>query len=55
MHTLDHLHTEPELEAQVEPAAAEELTNLELIPGKPSALQPMILVFLFESLHYVLV
>jgi hypothetical protein len=35
MHMLDHVHTEPEPEAQVLPAAAEELAKHELTPGKP--------------------
>jgi hypothetical protein len=46
MHSLDHVHEEPELEVQVEE------TNPELAQGKAQCIPPIILVFSFKSLLY---
>jgi hypothetical protein len=47
-------HAESEFEKSTEQAQAEDPANLALDQGNPDALQPMVLVFLFESLIYVL-
>jgi hypothetical protein len=52
MQSLDHVREEPESEVQAEQARAEVPTNLALDQGKPDALQPMTIVFLFGSLLY---
>jgi hypothetical protein len=52
LYMLDH--AESEFEKSTEQAQAEDPANLALDQGNPDALQPMFLVFLFESLIYVL-
>jgi hypothetical protein len=47
-------HAEPELKESTEQAQAEDLTNLALDQGKLRCIQPILLVFKFESLFYVL-
>jgi hypothetical protein len=45
---------ELELKEPMEQAQAEDPTNLALDQGKPQCIQPMLLVFYFESLLYVI-
>jgi hypothetical protein len=47
-------HAELELKEPTEQAQAEDLANLALDQGKPRCIQPVLLVFYFESLLYIL-
>jgi hypothetical protein len=48
-YALDQVHVEPESEVQAEQAQVEEFTSLTLDQGKPRCIQPIFLVFYFES------
>jgi hypothetical protein len=49
IYPLGPVYTELELEVQVEQAQVKVITNLALDQGKPRCIQPILLVFYFES------
>jgi hypothetical protein len=55
MHSLDHIHEEPQSEDQAEQVPVEASTNVVLDQGKPRCITTNTPYFLFGSLIYVLV
>jgi hypothetical protein len=48
-YALDQVHAESKSEVQVEQAQVEAITNQDLDQGKSRCIEPMLLVFYFES------